>query len=132
MPTVSTISHNKHCNYFNINDNLLVLVYELDIVEQESHIELVPPDEVVCTVFSSLGAVFKKNSSRVHIIHDLSLFMNDFILTRKVSCPTIDDILLRQTMNFCTVNSSMMNWVCQRQNTKQSRCPRLQKFLVLR
>lgn len=99
VPTVSYVSHNKRCNYSSITDHLSATLHELNILEREDKIEVVPPEEVCNTIFSPLGAVPRKDPNRVRLIHDLSLFVNDSVPISKVSCPTIDDVLPWVTPN---------------------------------
>lgn len=93
VPTVSDIAPNKRSNYSSVTNNLTESIFELDILEQEGRTETVPFDEINNTVISPLGSVPRKNSTRVRIIHDLSLFVNDLVVARQVSMPTIDDVL---------------------------------------
>lgn len=92
-PVLSTVSQNKRDNYSSISDNLVASLHELDILERECKIETVPNDELSSTIISPLGAVPRKNSDRVRIIHDLSLSVNEHLASRSVSMPTIDDVL---------------------------------------
>lgn len=93
VPSTAYIPPNSCPNYSSIHDNLEAVLFELADLEQDGKIETVPTDEISNTLFSPLGAVPKKGSTRMRVIHDLSLFVNDFLITRKVTCPSLDDIL---------------------------------------
>ena len=93
VPTQIYIPPNFHSNYSSIDENKEAVLFELSELERDCKIETVPEDEINDTIFSPLGAVPKKGSSRVQVIHDLSLFVNDYLVTRKVSCPSLNEIL---------------------------------------
>lgn len=93
VPTVCDIPVKRMNNYSSLQTALGPATLELDLLEQESKISEIPPHEVPSTIFSPLGAVPKKGTDRVRITYDASLFCNPYFVTRKISCPLLDDIL---------------------------------------
>lgn len=80
-------------NYRSLDERPEAVRREIEALQCDGKVELVPANEIESTVISPLGQVPKPDPEKVCIIHDLSLFMNDSVITRDLTLPTIEDFL---------------------------------------
>lgn len=93
VPTRAFVPAQSRGNYASFYEAEPLADAALEELHAVGKIELVPPDEIANTVISPLGAVPKPEPNKVRVIHDLSLFVNDHVITRDLSLPTIEDFL---------------------------------------
>lgn len=93
VPTVGRVPAFRQGNYASYFEAQSLADAALEELRAAGKIELVPPGEVGDTVISPLGAVPKPEPNKIRVIHDLSLAVNDWVVTRDLRLLTIEDFL---------------------------------------
>ena len=80
-------------NYASLAERPGLVNLELEALRDTGKIEQVRVGEVRDTIISPMGQIPKTDPSKIRLIHDLSLFVNQHVRVRNMSLPTIEDFL---------------------------------------
>lgn len=93
VPTSTFVPANSADNYKSAAEKSVEVDEALEELRVAGKIEQVFGPELVDTVVSPLGAVPKPDSNKIRVVHDLSLFVNEFVISRDMSLPSIEEFL---------------------------------------